>query len=50
MNGRIGVDSEKNKGSTFWFELPLKECPPDHYSEYNPSGNRSKDLSGMFLY
>ncbi len=29
MNGRIGVQSNENKGSLFWFEIPLKTEKPE---------------------
>lgn len=41
MNGRIGFDSAKDKGSTFWFELPIAETDMDINAEINePSATK----------
>ncbi|HEY7995251.1 MAG TPA: response regulator, partial [Steroidobacteraceae bacterium] len=37
MNGRIGVSSREQTGSTFWFELPLTVCaPPEGRPAFSP--------------
>lgn len=36
MGGRVGLDSELGKGSTFWFELPLTIAGPEDPGEPSP--------------
>ncbi|MDP3352874.1 MAG: PAS domain S-box protein [Flavobacteriaceae bacterium] len=53
MNGSIGVESEIDKGSTFWIELPQTESQNGHHErmgDFKANETVNKNISGTLLY
>lgn len=53
MNGKVGVESEVNSGSTFWIELPYTESPlklMESSSHLNQAENNVSEKTGTIFY
>jgi signal transduction histidine kinase/CheY-like chemotaxis protein len=49
MGGSIGVDSRKEVGSTFWFEIPISLAAPGHQVEVPVKASKSKLKNKVLL-
>jgi signal transduction histidine kinase/ActR/RegA family two-component response regulator len=52
MRGTMGVESEVDRGTTFWLELPVSEAAPSAAPELAdaPRADVRRDVSGTILY
>ncbi len=53
MGGKIGIESERGKGSTFWVELPQSESQIDRHErngDFIKSETKTANVSGTLLY
>lgn len=48
MNGTVGVESEPDQGSTFWFEVPLSRKQAEVTTRVMPDGHPSEGIQNPF--